>query len=158
MNLSPKIKELIANRIILRSPKGKTCAWFDASSEGAVSLSLYGPKASLTLCIDSDGNPKINLQNKRNRVAVAIGVSDDIGPGITLHDPEGRPVCFITVPKDGIPRIELFRVVSTTKGDRIWSTPAPETKSRKNAEPSTAPNRRQARQRRVRTPRRGGGR
>jgi hypothetical protein len=50
MRPSAKLKELIANRIILRSPKGKTRAWFDASSEEVVSLNLYGPKASLSLC------------------------------------------------------------------------------------------------------------
>jgi hypothetical protein len=155
MKHASKIKEVIASRIILRSPKGETRAWFDASSEGMVFLNLFGPKASLSLCIDSDGNPKINLKNKRNRVAVGIGVSD-IGSGITLHDAEGRPVCFITVPKNGIPRIELFQVVSKTKGDRIWSTPAP--KGGENAEPSAPPNRPPLRRRRVQTPRRGGGR
>ena len=135
MKRASKIKEVIANRLILRSPKGKTRAWFDASSEGVVSLNLYGPKASLSLCIDSDGNPKINLQSKGNRVGIAIGISDGIGPGITLHDAGGRPVCFITVPEDGIPRIELFQAVSGTTGHRLWSSLTPKAEAARLAEP-----------------------
>jgi len=157
MKPSAKIKEVVANRIILRSPEGQTRAWFEASEE-VVLLKLFGREASLSMCIDSDGNPKINLQNKRNRVVIGIGVSDQLGHGITLNDSEGKPVCFITVPNDGIPRIELVQAISATKGKRFWKTPTPKTRRDKNGEPSAAPNRRPAPERAVRGSREGGGR
>jgi hypothetical protein len=125
-----KIKEVVANRIILSSPKGQIRAWFDATEEEVV-LKLFGSKASLSMCIDSDGNPKISLQNKRNRAAIGIGVSDQFGHGITLNDSEGKPLCFITVPNNGIPKIELFQAVASTRGRRFWKTPAPRGKRQK---------------------------
>lgn len=125
MQPSRKIKELTANRIVLKSPGGQIRAWFDASSEETVSLNLFGAKSSLSVCIDSDGNPKLNLLNKNNRVGVSIGLSDDLGHGITLSDKEGRPVCFITVPNDGVPRIELYKTTSSKRGKKFWGTPIP---------------------------------
>jgi hypothetical protein len=101
-----------------------------------VSLDLFGSNSALSICIDSDGNPKINFRNKKGREAIAIGISDEIGNGITVHDSEGRPVCFILVPKDGIPRIKFFQVTSPTKGKKIWEAPLPKKKmKRKKAEP-----------------------
>jgi len=135
MKRSPKIKEIVANRIVLKSPKGKIRILLDASSEDAALLQLYGSHVpSLVLCIDSDGNPKVSLWNKNDRVGISIGISDDAGHGITLHDSEGRPVCFISVADDGIPRIKMFEVTTSAAGKKIWETPAPK-KTRKKRNP-----------------------
>jgi hypothetical protein len=133
MAAAKRIKEVVANRFVLKSPKGKVRAWFDASSEDSVSLDLIGSKSRLTLTIDSDGNPKISLWNKKGRAGISIGISDDMGNGITLHDSEGRPVCFIEVRNDGIPRITFFQVTSPTKGEKFWETPAPKRKGRRTS-------------------------
>jgi hypothetical protein len=135
MKRSPKIKEIVANRIVLKSPKGKIRIVLDASSEDAAFLQLYGSHVpSLLMCIDSDGNPKVCLWNKHDRVGISIGISDDTGHGITLHDSAGRPVCFITVAEDGIPRIKMFEVTSSAEGKKIWETPTPK-KTRKKRNP-----------------------
>jgi hypothetical protein len=126
------MKEIVANQLVLKSPQGKIRAVLGASDEETVFLKLFGPgNSSLEMCIDSDGNPKMMFLNKNDRVGINMGISDDKGHGIALQDPEGRPVCYISVSKDGIPQIQMFQVVSPTRGKKFWETPLPKTKRRK---------------------------
>jgi hypothetical protein len=109
MKSTSKVKEIVANRITLESPQGKTRVLLDASSEKTVSLNLFGQgSSSLAICIDSDGNPKIGFTNKKRREAISIGISDDVGHGIIIHDYGGRPILFISVSEDDTPQIKLF--------------------------------------------------
>jgi len=132
MSPSRKIKEIRANRFVLEDPTGRTRALLQAMPDGTAFIDLFGAdSASLSLCIDSDGNPKIGFKNKKGRHVISIGVSDNEGQGIQLSDSEGRPVCFIFTAQDGIPRIKLFQIISPKKGKVLWSTPGPKTNNRK---------------------------
>ena len=94
-------------------------------------LNLYGQdRACLQACIDNDGNPKLCFQNKKGSIVMSLGVSDDMGQGISVADSEGRPVCFIVTPNDGIPRIQLIQTTSPTTGKTLWASPLPKRKKR----------------------------
>jgi hypothetical protein len=127
-----KIKEITANRLVLKSPLGKVRVLLDASSEDAVFVQLHGQgSAKLVLCIDSDGNPKAMFEHKTGGTAISMGIADDVGTGITLHDREGRPVCFISVPGDGIPRVAMTQFVVPMRSKTFWETPKPKPKTKK---------------------------
>src|ERR1051325_1393680 len=103
-----KPKELRANRLILEDLNGNARVVMDASREGLVFIDVLGKnQASFNIVIDSDGNPKMNLRNKEGNTVLALGISDDIGQGLSISDSEGRPVCYVFVAPDGIPRIRL---------------------------------------------------
>lgn len=123
--------EIRASQITLVDSDGNTRALLGARSAGDVFLNLYGQdRACLTACIDRDGNPKLCFQNKKGNVVMSLGVSDDMGQGISVADSEGRQVCFIFTPDDGIPRIQLFQMTSPTQGKKLWATPLPKKKKR----------------------------
>ncbi len=122
---------IVASQITLVDPKGNRRALLGARSEGTVFLNLYGQdRACLTACIDRDGNPKLCFQNKKGNVVMSLGVSDDMGQGISVSDSEGRQVCFIFTPEDGIPRIHLIQQTSPTSGKTLWATPLPKKRKR----------------------------
>ena len=103
--------------------------YLGVEANGVVTINLYGTQqACLTACIDIDGNPKIGLFNKQGNSVLSAGISDEIGQGVQISNAEGVPVCFIQVPGDGIPRIELLEVASPTLLKKFWSTPLPKRK------------------------------
>jgi hypothetical protein len=123
--------KLLARSITLVDDAGKMRALLGTGDDGNVFLNLYGSdRACLTACIDGDGNPKLCFQNKKGNVVMSLGVSDDMGQGIQVADSEGRPVCFIFTPADGIPRIQLFQTTSPATGKKLWASPLPKKKRR----------------------------
>jgi hypothetical protein len=121
--------ELLARRITLVDAAGNERALLGTEKNGEVFLNLYGAeRACLTACIDGDGNPKLCFQNKKGNVVMSLGISDDIGQGISVADSEGRPVCWIFTPADGIPRIQLIQTTSPTGGKKLWASPLPKKK------------------------------
>ena len=122
--------DLCASQLTLLDDAGK-CRARLGTSGGTVFLNLYGQdRACLQACIDSDGNPKLCFQNKKGNIVMSLGISDDMGQGISVADSEGRPVCFIFTPNDGIPRIQLIQTTSPTTGKTLWATPLPKRKKR----------------------------
>lgn len=123
--------EIRASRITLVDASGERRALLGAGKDGCAYLNLYGAEqACLTACIDIDGNPKLCFHNKKGNVVMSLGVSDDMGQGISVADSEGRPVCFIFTPDDGIPRIQLYQTTSPTSGKKLWASPLPKKKKR----------------------------
>lgn len=122
--------DLCASQLTLIDDTGK-CRARLGTLGGTVFLNLYGQdRACLQACIDSDGNPKLCFQNKKGNIVMSLGISDDMGQGISVADSEGRPVCFIFTPNDGIPRIQLIQTTSPTTGKTLWATPLPKRKKR----------------------------
>jgi hypothetical protein len=131
MSRSPRIKEIVANRILLKTPRGKLRVVLDASTDDATLVQLHdGRNPRLVMCVDSDGNPKLVFWNKTGSPAISMGIADEFC-GMTLHDSEGKPVCQIAVGDDGIPRIDLLQSVSPTKAKAFWKTPMPKSKQRR---------------------------
>jgi hypothetical protein len=78
MSRSPRIKEIVANRILLKTPRGKLRVVLDASSDDATFVQLHdGRNPRLVMCIDSDGNPKLVFWNKTGSPAISMGIADE---------------------------------------------------------------------------------
>jgi hypothetical protein len=120
-----KITEIRANRFILEDRTGHIRGSLEALENGLVFFVLFGAgRARLAMTIDNDGNPKAQFYNKKGRAVISLGVGD-VGHGLTLSDHKGKPLCFLDVERDEIPRIRFFQVTSPTKGRRFWGSPEP---------------------------------
>jgi len=119
-----KLKEVRANRLVLDRLDGRPKATLDASCDDRMFIQLHGSgQASLNLYIDSDGNPKLSFCNKRGYTVLGFGISEQVGQGLTIYNSEGRPVCWIFVGLDGIPRISLVEMVAKAKARKLSASP-----------------------------------
>lgn len=117
--------EIYTSRLVITTPEGKTCAILQAGSDEVVSLDLLGPGGTgLSLCIDSDGLPKIGFAGPNGRTGLSIGISSHLGAGLSLHDAEGRPVGFIHVGASGVPKISFYQTISEQEARLFWETPS----------------------------------
>jgi len=120
-----KIKEVRANRFVLEDSKGRTKALLDASIDDEMVLfQMYHEERSMIeASIDPNGSPHLVLFNKAGKTAVGMGIDESFGWGISMNDSEGRPVCFIFVGSDGIPRIRLLDATEPRKVRTLWASP-----------------------------------
>jgi hypothetical protein len=121
-----KIKEIRANRLVIEDPSGQVRAEINASLSDMVFFQMYhGERPVLAADVDPKGDPHITFYNKDGQAVLGVGVSEEFGQGLTINDSQGRPVCFVFVAPDGIPRIRLFQVTRPDSAERIWSSPDP---------------------------------
>ena len=94
-----RFKSIEANRICLVDHSGKTRISLDAAGpQNTVFFNLFGASGeSLSLCIDSDQNPKIALTDSQGNTRIAIGISNDLGPGLSLYNNKNELVALVNV-------------------------------------------------------------
>lgn len=115
-------KDLIARSLYLVDDKNKASVMIGAHKDVAFfNLCDSSARPRLSLTVDPAG-PHITLFDRKGRAKFSIGVSEEIGSGLQICDPKGRPVCFILVPPDGKPRINLYKAKGN-QASKVWMSP-----------------------------------
>lgn len=120
-----KTREIVANRIVLKSPKGKVRAWMEACDDYAY-FHLEGKNSRITMNVDDSGQTTIGFIDKEGVTRLGLGLTDGpIGHGITLNDERGLPVCRIRVSEGAVPSIALIEWNSLNHGEEVWKVFVP---------------------------------
>jgi hypothetical protein len=107
--LNGTVRNVDADRLILRNGKGELAAMLAVGNNGAPTLGLYGPDhtANLLLGLSASGAPSLGFYGPDSKVRAVVGLSTAGAPVLRFNGPKEEGRLSLAVSDDGSPDLQL---------------------------------------------------
>jgi hypothetical protein len=107
--LNGTVRNVDADRLILRNGKGEISAMLAVGKDGAPTLGLYGPDhtANVLLGLSASGAPTLGLYGPDHKVRAVFGLSAVGAPILRLNGPKEEGRLSLALADDGSPDLQL---------------------------------------------------